>query len=98
MPQKIGVAKKHNMTLFDMIRSMMTEENLSTSYWEDALLTVAYVLNCVPTKSVVTTSYELWTNSKPNMEYLLPWSLTAICTLTSHLHGKLGPMAKKCIF
>ena len=37
----------------------MTQANLPISYWEDALLTAAYVLNQVPSKSVSSTLYEL---------------------------------------
>jgi len=33
------------MTLFDMARSMMVHANLPISFWKDALLTTAYILN-----------------------------------------------------
>jgi len=44
-PQQNGVAKRRNMTLFDMVRSMMVHANLPISFWKDALLTTAYILN-----------------------------------------------------
>ena len=44
-----------------MVKSMMAQANLPISYWGDALLTATYVLNRVPSKSVTTTPYELWT-------------------------------------
>ena len=43
-----------------MVRSMMTQTNLPIFYWGDALLTAAYILNHVPSKSITTTPYELW--------------------------------------
>ena len=55
-----GVAKRRNRTLLDMVRSMKARNNLSISFWGDALLTVAYILNRVPSKSVTATPYELW--------------------------------------
>ena len=60
IPQQNGVAKRRNRTLLDMIRSMMAHANLPISFWGDALLTAAYILNRVPSKSVSATPYELW--------------------------------------
>ena len=58
-PQQNGVAERRNRTLLDMVRSMMTHVNLPISFWGDALLTAAYILNRVPSKSVYATPYEL---------------------------------------
>ena len=58
-PQQNGVAERRNRTLLDMVRSMMAQANLPISFWRDALLTVAYVLNRVPSNSVPSTPYEL---------------------------------------
>ena len=54
-----NVVERRNRTLLEMVRSMMAQANLPISYWGDALLTVAYILNCVPTKSAISTTYEL---------------------------------------
>ena len=50
----------------------MAQANLPISYWGDALLTAAYILNCVPTKSVISTPYGLWTRQKPELGHLQP--------------------------
>ena len=71
-PQQNGVAEKRNRTLLDMVRSMMAQANLPISYWGDALLTAAYILNRVPSKSVPSTSYEVWTGRKPDLSHLRP--------------------------
>uniref|UniRef100_A0A2N9FM86 Integrase catalytic domain-containing protein n=1 Tax=Fagus sylvatica TaxID=28930 RepID=A0A2N9FM86_FAGSY len=47
-PQQNGVAERRNRTLLDMVRSMMAQANLPISFWGDALLTAAYILNRVP--------------------------------------------------
>ena len=47
-PQQNGVAERRNRTLLDMTRSMMAQANLPISFWGDALLTNAYILNRVP--------------------------------------------------
>lgn len=59
-PQQISIAVGRNRTLLDMARSMMAQANLLIFFWEDAILIVAYILNCVPFKSVPMRPYELW--------------------------------------
>jgi transposase InsO family protein len=44
-PQENGVAERRNRTLLEMVRSMMAQANLPISYWGDALLIAAYILN-----------------------------------------------------
>lgn len=66
-PQQNGVAERRNRTLLDMVRSMMAQTHLPISFWGDALLTAAYVLNLVSS-----TPYELWTGRKPELGNLRP--------------------------
>ena len=63
-PQQNGVTERRNRTLLEMIRSMVAQENLSISFWGDALLTTAYILNKVPSKSLSSTLSEIWTSHK----------------------------------
>jgi transposase InsO family protein len=52
MPQWNGVSERRNMTLLDMVRSMMSKAELSHSFWRFALETAIFMLNRVPSKSV----------------------------------------------
>ena len=61
-------------------------------------MTAIYVLNRVPSKSVSSTPYELWTGRKPDLSFLRPWGCAAYTHETSHKYGKLGPRGKKSIF
>ena len=97
-PQQNGVAERRNRTLLEMVRPMMAQANLPISFWGDALLIAAYILNHVPSKLVPTTPYELWTGTKPNLENLQPWGCAGFVHSTSHKYGKLGPRASKKIF
>jgi transposase InsO family protein len=97
-PQQNGVAERRNRTLFDMVRSMMAQANLPISFWGDALLTAAYILNRVPSKSVSSTPYKLWNGVEPNLGYFHPRGCAAYIHNTSHEYEKLGPRRKKCIF
>lgn len=81
-----------------MVRSMMAQANLLISFRGDALLPAAYILNRVPSKSVPSTPYELWTGNKPELAHLRPSGSASYVHMTSQPHGKLDPKSKKCIF
>uniref|UniRef100_A0A2N9FVA6 Integrase catalytic domain-containing protein n=1 Tax=Fagus sylvatica TaxID=28930 RepID=A0A2N9FVA6_FAGSY len=96
--QQNGVAERRNRTLLDMVRSMMAQANLLISFWGDALMAVAYILNRVPSKSVPSTPYELWSGKKPDLSNLRPWGCAGYIHNATHKHGKLSPRANKCVF
>jgi transposase InsO family protein len=97
-PQQNGIAERRNRTFLEMVRSMMVQANLPIIFWGDALLTVVYILNRVPSKSIASTPYELWNNRKSDLSNLRPWGCAAFVHDMSHQHGKLGPRVKKSIF
>ena len=84
-PQQNGVTKCRNRTLLDMVRSMMAHVNLPISFWGDALLTAAYILNRVSSKSVPATPYELSLGKKPSLDHLCPVSYTHLTLPTKRI-------------
>ena len=76
-PQRYGVSEHRNRTLLDMVRSMMYLTDLPLSFWGYALETAAFTFNRAPSKSIETTTYELWFSSKPKMSFLKAWSCDA---------------------
>jgi transposase InsO family protein len=58
-PQQNDVAERRNITLMDMVRSMLSNSTLPLSLWMEELKTAAHIINCVPSKSVSKTPYEL---------------------------------------
>ena len=54
-----NVAERRNMTLMEMVRSMMSYSDLPDFFWGYALEMTAYILNLVPSKSVSSTPIEL---------------------------------------
>ena len=69
-PRCNGVSERHNHTLLDMVRSMMSITDLPLSFWGYALETATFTLNRAPSKSVETTPYELWFGKKPKLSFL----------------------------
>ena len=69
-PQCNGVSERHNHTLLDMVRSMMSLTDLPLLFWGYALETAAFTLIRAPSKSVETTPYEPWFGKKPKVSFL----------------------------
>ena len=72
-PQRNGVSERHNRTLLDMVRSMLSNTSLPISLWTYALKTVVYLKNRVPSKVVQKTPFELWIRRKPSLRHLYVW-------------------------
>jgi hypothetical protein len=97
-PQQNGVAERHNHTLMDMVRSMLSYSTLPISLWMEALKTVVHILNRVLSKSVPKTSYEMWTDRKPTLNYLHVWGYPAEAKLFNPSIRKLDPKTVNCHF
>src|SRR4051812_40128262 len=95
-PQHNGVSERHNLTLLDMVRSMMSLTNLPLSFWGYALETAAFTLNRAPSKSVETTPYVLWFGKKPKLSFLKVWGCDAY--MKKLQPDKLEPKSEKCVF
>ena len=71
-PQSNGLVERKNRTLIDMIRSMLSEYNVTHSFWAEAINMGYYYTNrlyCHPLKEK--TPYELLNDRKPNIAYFL---------------------------
>jgi hypothetical protein len=69
-PQQNGVTERRSCTLMEMVCSMLSNSTLPLDLWIEALKTAAHIINCVPSKLVHKTPYELWTGRKPSINYL----------------------------
>jgi hypothetical protein len=97
-PQQNEVAKRHNRTLMDMVRSMVRYSMLLISLWMEDLKTVVHILNRVPSRSVSKTPYELWTGRKSTLNYLHVWGCPTEAKLFNPSIGKLDPKTVSCHF
>ena len=97
-PQQNGVAERHNHTLLDMVRSMLSYSSLPVELWMEALKTAAHILNRVPSKSVPKTLFELWNGRKPSLNYLKVWGCPAEAKLFDPQQKKLDSKTVSCHF
>ncbi|GAU27144.1 hypothetical protein TSUD_104530 [Trifolium subterraneum] len=64
-PQQNGVSERKNITLLNMVRSMMSARGVPKRFWPEAVNWAAYVLNRSPTSALkVLTPEEAWTGFK----------------------------------
>ena len=75
MLKENGVAERCNRTLFLWIWCLvwLPIPFIKLFMWE-ALKTVTYILNRVPTKFVPKTLFKLWTRQKPSFNHFWVWS------------------------
>ena len=90
-PDQNGVVERRNRTLMDMVRSMLSNSNLPTSLWTEALKTAAYILNRVPTKAVPKSPFELWKGWKPSLRHMRVWGCPSEVRIYNPQEKKLDP-------
>ena len=95
-PQWNDVSERRNRTLLDMVRSMMSQTNLSPSFWGHALETAAFTLNRILSKTVEKTPYEIWTGKKPSLSFLKIWGCEVY--VKQQAFDKLSSRSSKCLF
>jgi hypothetical protein len=89
--QQNGVAERHNRTLMDMVRSMLSCSTLPIRLWMEALKTIVHIFNRVPSKSVAKIPYKMWIDRKPTLNYLYVWGCSTEAKLFNPSIGKLDP-------
>ena len=89
-PQSNGVTERKNLTLQEMVSSMLSYSGLSKGFWGEAMLTACHIINRVPTRTNKETPYELWYKRKPNLSYLKVWGCRVIVRLPDNKRKKLG--------
>jgi transposase InsO family protein len=69
-PQQNGVIERKNHTLIDMTRSILSEYNVSDSFWAEAINITCHALNKLYCHRLLKkTPYELLIGRKPNISY-----------------------------
>jgi hypothetical protein len=75
---------------------MMSHTDLPNSFWGHALLTAAFTLNRVPSKTVDMTPYEIWTGKRPSVSYMKIWGCEVY--VKRQISTKLEAKSDKCFF
>lgn len=98
-PQENGVAERMNRTLVEMARSMLNDAGLPNTYWGDAILYSAHILNRVPTRATNgdITPHEAFTGNKPSVSHLRVFGCKAHVHIPEEKRQKLGVKSLECV-
>ncbi|KAJ9566852.1 hypothetical protein OSB04_002818 [Centaurea solstitialis] len=98
-PQQNGVAERRNRTLIEAARSMLSEANLATQFWAEAVNTACYTQNrSLIVKRFRRTPYELFRNRKPSIEHLHIFGCVCYILNNKDNLGKFDPKSDDGIF
>ena len=90
-PYHNGVAEMRNMTLLDMVRSMLSSSKPPKFLWTEALKTTTYILNRVPTKAILKTPFELFKGLKPSLRRMRVWGCPSKVRIYNPQEKKVDP-------
>ena len=76
----------------------MAESSLHLRLWIEALETAIYLLNRVPTKATIKTSYELWLGKSPSLKHLHVWGCPSQARPYVPKERKLDSRTISCYF
>ncbi|CAL5418427.1 unnamed protein product [Camellia sinensis] len=99
-PQQNGVAERKNGHLLEVARSLLFTMNVPKSFWGDAVLTAAYLINRMPSSVLqFQIPIQLLPVAYPTSS-LPPRVFGCVCFvhLQPRTRGKLDPKAVRCVF
>jgi hypothetical protein len=96
--QQNGVAERFQRTLFDRVRCMLTEADMSWGWWGEAALTAVYLYNRTPHSSLYAHASPLsfWTNKPVSLAHIRVFGSTCFAIDTSKDRKKSEPRATEC--
>ncbi|RVX00496.1 Retrovirus-related Pol polyprotein from transposon TNT 1-94 [Vitis vinifera] len=103
-PQQNGVAKRKNRHLMEVARSLMIASNVPKQLWGEAVLTLTYLINRMPSRILqFKTPCQIFLAAYPSARIISSILIKVFgCTAFVHIHksqrSKLDPTATKCIF
>jgi hypothetical protein len=88
-----GKAKQFICTLKDGMQTLIADSGLPPSFWGNAVLTMQYLHNCLPTSVLPsgTTPFEAFKNCKPDLAHLHVWGCQCFVAIFPELCMKGGP-------
>ena len=95
-----GKIEHYIRTLEDGFQTLLADSGLSLSFWGDAVLTMNYICNRIPTSTLPDniTPYEEMEHSKPNLSHLQVWGCQCFVAIPPELRTKGGPHRFEAIF
>lgn len=97
-PEQNGVAERMNRTLVEKARCMLFEAKLSTKFWAEAVITAAYIINRIPSKSCKKSPEEIWSTKAIDLTNIRIFGCKVMAHIPKEKRGKFDPKSRSCIF
>jgi len=82
-----------------MVRSMLKQKNIPHSFWGEAAMTIAHVLNRCPTKRLESiVPKEAWSGSKPSIKHFKIFGSFCFRHIPNQRRKKLDDISEPMIF
>ncbi|KAL2233631.1 UNVERIFIED_CONTAM: Retrovirus-related Pol polyprotein from transposon TNT 1-94 [Sesamum indicum] len=95
-PQQNGIAERMNRTLLDKVRCLLISSGLPKSFWGEAVLTAAHLINMSPSVPLLGKTPDfMWNGRIPDLSALRVFGCAAFVLQDS---DKLDPKSLKCVF
>jgi transposase InsO family protein len=93
-PQQNCVVERKNMTVLDMVRTILGEFKTPERFWPEAVNTACHAINRLYLHRLLKkTSYELLTSNKPNVSYFHVFGSKCYILVKKGRHSKFAPKA-----
>ncbi|GAU28376.1 hypothetical protein TSUD_257040 [Trifolium subterraneum] len=97
-PQQNGVVERTNMTLLNMVRSMIAGRKVPKVFWPETVKWATYVMNRSPTLSVKNiTPEEAWSGVKPSVHHFRVFGFLAFVHVPDSQKTKLEDKSIQCV-
>ena len=90
-----GSVERLHLTIFDSVRTLLVQSQISEIYWAEAALYVTHVTNLWPSDH--STPYENWYGYKPNLNFYHTFG-SKCYALDPHPNGKLAPRSIEFLY
>nr|KYP31853.1 Retrovirus-related Pol polyprotein from transposon TNT 1-94 [Cajanus cajan] len=98
-PQMNGVAERMNRTIAEKVRSMLSHAKIPKSFWGEAVLTAADLINLSPSRPLNgEIPEEVWSGKKAYYGHLKVFGCRAFVHIPKDERTKLDAKVKECIY
>jgi transposase InsO family protein len=98
-PQQNGVAEWKNITILEVVKTMIHDQDLPMCLWAKAAMAAIYVRNQVSHSALgLKTPEEMFTGKKPEVSHLKIFGYPVFIHIPKEKRNKLDPLGKKGIF
>jgi transposase InsO family protein len=97
-PEQNGATERENRTVMELVRSMIHYQQVPHHFWAEATHTAVYVLNQIPSRTLLCTPFESWFSQIPSLSHLRTFGCLAYIYAEKHTRSKLDPKSQSGLF